>query len=205
MQDREVGDDQQMFRVDNERYRIPIPGAFNCANAAAAVRVGKMLELEQETIVEALATFPGTWRRFEKVGTWKKADIFSDYAHHPTAVVGAIEAFKEFYPSRRLVVVFEPHQHSRTHEMFDQFVESFDQADVLILSEIYEVAGRTEERFESSKDMADHVRNRGTIEKVLYAKDLNEAEDHLRYIVEKEDVIVCMGAGSIDSLARKLV
>lgn len=202
---RVVEEGRQVFDVAGVSVTLQIPGAFNAQNAAAALTAAHVVGVQDDTALSALAMFSGTWRRFEHVGTWKQAEIFSDYAHHPTAVRGSIEAFRELYPYRRLVIVFEPHQHSRTHEMFNQFVESFDGADVLILSEIYEVVGRTEERFESSKDLADHVRNRRTIEKVLYAKDLGEAEDHLRYMVKKEDVIVCMGAGSIDLLARKLV
>ena len=132
-------------------------------------------------------------------------DVFSDYAHHPTAIAGTIDAFREFYPDRRLVVVFEPHQHSRTHELFDEFVESFDGVDVLILSEIYEVTGRTEEKFESSEDMARAVGSRGHVKEVQSAEDLQEAERRLRDLVKNQDLVVCMGAGAIDSLARKLV
>ena len=202
---RKVEQGKQVFDVAGVEVTLQIPGAFNAQNAAAALTAAHVVGVPDESALKALAEFKGTWRRFEHVGHWKGADVFSDYAHHPTAVQGSIEAFKEFYPSRRLVVVFEPHQHSRTHELFVGFVESFDHADELIVSEIYEVAGRTEEHFESSKDLADHVRNRGTIEKVLYAKDLSEAEDHLTYLVQPGDVIVCMGAGAIDSLARDLV
>jgi len=202
--DRRVEQGKQLFDVAGVEVALQIPGAFNAQNAAAALTAAHVVGVADEAAIKALMAFQGTWRRFERVGSWREADIFSDYAHHPTAVKGSIEAFKEFYPNRRLVVVFEPHQHSRTHELFAEFVESFDHADEVIFSEIYEVAGRTEEHFESSKDLADHVRNRGTIEKVLYAKDLDEAEDHLKYLAKKGDVIVCMGAGTIDRLARKI-
>ena len=201
---RKVGDKKQTFDVVGVEVELAIPGEFNAQNAAAALTAAHIVGVPDEAAVKALGEFKGTWRRFEHVGMWKEADIFSDYAHHPSGVAGSIEAFREFYPDRRLIVVFQPHQHSRTHEMFDKFVASFDGADILVLSEIYEVTGRTEEKFESSKDLADQVRNRGRNGKVLYAKDLGEAEDHLRYAVQKDDVIVCMGAGSIDSIARKI-
>ena len=160
--------------------------------------------MRDEIAQKALAEFKGTWRRFEHVGVWHEADIYSDYAHHPSAVDGSLRAFREFFPDRRLVVVFEPHQHSRTHELFSEFVESFDEADLVIISEIYEVEGRTEEKFESSVDMVQKVSERNKFEAVLYAKDRTEAESHLRDIVQPNDVVVVMGAGPIDNLARKL-
>ncbi len=184
---------------------LSIPGAFNRLNAAAAEMVGRTIGIEDSVIKTALESFKGTWRRFEHVGTWKEADIFSDYAHHPTAVIGSIEGFKYQYPDRRLVVIFEPHQHSRTHELFEEFTKSFDAADVLVLAEIYEVEGRTEEKFESSKDMAESVKMRKTIKEVQYAANHTEVKNLLEQLTQSNDIIVFMGAGSIDGVARELV
>ncbi|PIZ54620.1 UDP-N-acetylmuramate--L-alanine ligase [Candidatus Uhrbacteria bacterium CG_4_9_14_0_2_um_filter_41_50] len=201
---RKTEEGKQTFNVDDVQFCLQIPGEFNAMNAAAAVAVCRVVGIKDEVIKKALCEFKGTWRRFEHVGVWKDADVYSDYAHHPTAITGSIKAFKEFFPNRRLVVVFEPHQHSRTHELFDEFVESFDEADVLILSEVYEVVGRTEEKFETSKDMAEKIKDRKKNNEVLYAENLKKAESHLRDVVKPGDIIVCMGAGDIDSLARKI-
>ncbi len=201
---RRIEEGKQVVSVVGKEYCLKIPGEFNAMNLAAAVEVGQVVGIKDDVIEKALCEFKGTWRRFEHVGIWKKADVYSDYAHHPTAIIGSIKAFKEFIPNRRMVVVFEPHQHSRTHELFDAFVESFDEADILILSEVYEVAGRTEEKFETSKDMAEKIKNRKKIVKVLYAENLKKAESHLRDVVKEDDLIVCMGAGAIDELARKI-
>ncbi|MFH1711837.1 MAG: UDP-N-acetylmuramate--L-alanine ligase [Patescibacteria group bacterium] len=211
IENRKVGDGQQTFMVksqleDLEEFEVSlmIPGEFNAMNAAAAATAARIAGIDQEMIENSLRTFKGTWRRFEKVGTWQGTEVYSDYAHHPTAILGSIAAFREFFPEKKLVVVYEPHQHSRTHELFDEFVESFDEADALILSEIYEVTGRTEEKFESSADLAEKVKSRGKIDTVLYAKDADAAEDHLRDVVEPGDIVIIMGAGTIDNLARKL-
>ena len=201
---RKTEEGKQTFNVDDVQFCLQIPGEFNAMNAAAAVAVCRVVGIKDEVIKKALCEFKGTWRRFEHVGVWKDADVYSDYAHHPTAITGSIKAFKEFFPNRRLVVVFEPHQHSRTHELFDEFVESFDEADVLILSEVYEVVGRTEEKFETSKDMAEKIKDRKKNNEVLYAENLKKAESHLRDVVKPGDIIVCVGAGDIDSLARKI-
>ncbi|RMD50705.1 UDP-N-acetylmuramate--L-alanine ligase [Candidatus Parcubacteria bacterium] len=202
--DRVVASGKQKFVVDGDEYELSIPGEFNVQNAAAAIAVGRYLQIKPEIIRNALVKFKGTWRRFEKVGLWKGAEIYSDYAHHPTAIRGAIRAFKEFFPDRRLIVVFQPHQHSRTHELFAEFVKSFDEADIAMIMEVYEVAGRTEEKYESGQDLVDEMKNLRKIP-VYYVADIKKAENKLRDLVKKDDIIVCMGAGSIDELARKLV
>lgn len=205
VENRRIEKEVQIFDVAGVEVSLKIPGEFNAFNAASAITTAHTAGVEDDVAIKSLADFSGTWRRFEHVGKWQDADIYSDYAHHPTAVAGALAAYKEFFSDRRLVLVYQPHQHSRTHELFDEFVESFDVADVLILSEIYEVSGRTEEKFESSKDLAEKVADRKTVNTVLYGGDLNATESKLRDVVKKDDIVIIMGAGTIDELARKLV
>ncbi len=187
------------------KIALKVPGEFNAQNAAAAANAAFAAGVPIEKIVESLASFASTWRRFEHVGQWQETDVYSDYAHHPTAIRGTLAAFKEFFPDRRLVLAFEPHQHSRTKELFDDFVTSFDLADVLILGEIYEVTGRNEDKDVSSKDMVTKIESRRKVKKVVYAVDHAAAEASLREVVQPGDVVVIMGAGNIDELARKLV
>lgn len=194
----------QGFKPFNQKVILSIPGEFNAQNAAAAAATAQVIGIDDQTIKDALANFKGSWRRFEKVGRWHEADLYSDYAHHPTAVQGSLKAFREFFPGKRLVVVFEPHQFSRTHELFDGFVQSFDEADVLIISEVYEVEGRNENQQETSRDLVEKIKARGKINHVLYAADVEKAESKLRDVVKAGDVIVVMGAGTIDELARRL-
>lgn len=204
IQNRETKDCKQTFSVLDNQYMISLPGEFNAMNAAAAVVACKIAGVSAQIIQKALSEFGGTWRRFELVGKWKEADVYSDYAHHPIAIQATLRAAKEFFIDRRLIVVFEPHQHSRTHELFEEFVDSFGDADVVVISEIYEVVGRTEEKFESSRDLVEKISKRLPNKSVIYASDLKQAESELRDVVKKGDVIFCMGAGAIDSLARKL-
>jgi UDP-N-acetylmuramate--alanine ligase len=183
---------------------LAIPGSFNMMNASAAIKVAEVIGVDEDVAKAAVEGFEGTWRRFEYIGQWQDADVYSDYAHHPTAVKGSISAFKEKYPDRRLVVCFQPHQYSRTAELFDDFVTSFEETDVLILSEVYEVAGRNEDKSKTSKDLVDAIKEHGKPDQVMYAGDIDEAESKLRDVVEKGDIIVFMGAGDIDTVARKL-
>ena len=202
---RRVEGGRQVFDVAGVEVSLKVPGLFNAFNAAAALTAAHAAGVDDDVALKSLADFSGTWRRFEHVGAWNGADVYSDYAHHPTAVAGTLAAFKEFFPDRRIVLAFQPHQHSRTHELFDEFVESFDQADVLILAEIYEVAGRTEEKFESGDDMAGAVKHRGAVHDVRYAKNLDDVASKLRDVVKDGDVVILMGAGDIDDVARELV
>jgi UDP-N-acetylmuramate--alanine ligase len=202
--ERSIKGGSQTFEVAGVDVTLTIPGAFNAENAAAALTAAHIAGVEDDSALASLKAFKGTWRRFEHVGAWKEAEVYSDYAHHPSAVQGSIAAFKEFFPNRQLIIVFQPHQHSRTHELFDEFVESFDQADHLIVTEIYEVAGRTEEKFESSEDMVAAIKARDTIKSVDYAKDLESAQTQLETLTRPSDIIVAMGAGTVDELARRI-
>lgn len=191
--------------------RLQVPGAFNMMNALGALAIGEAFAIPFASIQKTLANFTGIWRRFERVGDFQGAQVISDYAHHPTAIKGTLKAAKEFFPGKRIVALFEPHQHSRTKELFDDFVTSFDDADVLILSEVYGVAGRTAESDRvSSADLLRAIEERSSTSgsrafPKYFAKDLEEAEKMLREIARENDVILIMGAGNVDRVARNLV
>lgn len=181
---------------------LQVPGEFNMMNALGARAIAREYGIDDAVTHRALKAFRGIWRRFEKVGECNGATVISDYGHHPTAIKGTLEAAKEFYPGRRIVLLFEPHQHNRTKELFDEFVTSFDLADVAIISEIYHVEGRVADEGDiSSKDIVEKIAS----PKVTYAKNLMAAEAQLRSVVERGDVVLVMGAGDVDRVARNLV
>lgn len=193
--------------IDNGRQRLAgielqIPGEFNMMNALGAREIAREYGIADEVSQQALKNFSGIWRRFETVGQFHGATIISDYGHHPTAIKGTLAAAKEFYPGRRLVLLFEPHQHSRTKELFDDFVTSFAQADVAIISEIYHVEGRLADEGDiSSLDIVKAV----NLSRVTYQPNLEAAEAVLRELIEPHDVVIIMGAGNVDGVARRLV
>jgi len=189
--------------------QLQIPGDFNVSNALAAMSVAEQLGVDSETIISGLNAFPGVWRRFERVGQFQDSEVISDYAHHPTAVSKTLQAAKEFFPDKRLVVCFQPHQHVRVRELFDDFVESFDQADLLIMTEIFSAIGRKEEDKDiSSRDLVNTIQefdqSQGVSREVVYAANPAEAEQMLRERVRSGDVVLVMGAGDIDKVARNL-
>lgn len=209
-----------------------VPGLFNVANALAAASGADILGIKRKHILVALSKFKGTWRRFEMVGEYNGALVVSDYAHHPDGIKATLAAARGWYPFKKIILLYQPHQHNRTRKLFDEFVASFDKADELILAEIYDVAGRTEasDQIISSKDLVEAIKSRLamtediishssfrgegwvmvgeqnlTSDHIFYAPDLASAETMVKEKVNKGDVVIIMGAGDVDKVARSLV
>lgn len=194
----------QTFVVGKDKYTIHVPGDFNVYNALAVIAYCRHIGIPAKTIQVGLDQFTGTWRRFELVGQYKGADVISDYAHHPTALHSTLKAAREWYPERRIVIVFQPHQHNRTRRLFEQFVGAFDLADLTILQEIYDVTGREEaaDQTVSSQDLAKRIEERGKI--VLYSPSAAKTKQLLAEHIEANDVVLIVGAGDIYTIADDL-
>lgn len=196
---------------ENLEIVLKIPGAMNAMNAVMCYGVSEALGLSMAKTLAALTSFRGIWRRLEKIDEKEGMTVFSDYGHHPTAVTKTLEAVKEFYPDRRLVLCFQPHHRNRTKHLFLEFVPSFDLADELMLVEIYDVAGRdqSEDNDISSQDLCDAIRHhdadRGVKREVQFAKDGAVALQQLQQLKRSGDVIVIMGAGSIYTIAKQVL
>lgn len=194
---------REMTNGDVVPYKLQVPGRFNVYNALAAIACARTLGVPVEVIQKTLANFQGIWRRFEKVGECQGALIISDYGHHPSAIEQTIKGARAFYPGRRIVLVFQPHQHNRTKTLFNDFVKTLRMPDVLILSEIYDVVGR-----EAIEDQ--NINSRALLaalnkENAFYGGNLDETERLTREIIKPNDVVIVMGAGSIDKVARRLI
>ncbi|OGE79236.1 MAG: hypothetical protein A2751_04570 [Candidatus Doudnabacteria bacterium RIFCSPHIGHO2_01_FULL_46_14] len=187
-------------------FRLLVPGDFNQANAQAAAAAARVLAVPQNTIEKALAEFSGTWRRFERIGKLGRAQIISDYTHHPDGIVVTLKTANELYGDATLAV-FQPHQHNRTKKLFKEFVKAFCKSSVqdVIISEIFEVAGREdrEDQDISSRDLVREIKKCG--KNAMYSRDLAECEKKIRGIAEKYKAVVIMGAGDIYKMADQLV
>src|SRR5258708_787825 len=182
---------------------LSVPGLFNVSNALAATLAALKLGVPFEVIKQALEEFSGIWRRFEQVGTLMRKPVISDYDHHPAAITGTIDAARQFYPGKAILIVFQPHHRNRTKALFGEFVDSLVIADEIILPEIFDVAGREHGEEISSQMLAEELNKKGA--KATFAKDLNEAGELIKQKAKDFDVVLLMGAGDIDLLARKLV
>lgn len=190
-----------------DRFKLNIPGRFNISNALAAIACARSLGIDDEIVKTTLAGFNGIWRRFERLGSADGATIISDYGHHPTAIRATIAGAREFYPGRRLVLAYQPHQRHRTKALMNDFAAAFDGVDLLVLSDIYDVAGREDSNANdvTSAILAEAIAAHPESPRFLLGGDLRRTEDMLRSNLEPNDVVIIMGAGSIDSLARNLI
>ena len=193
-------------------FVLQVPGLFNIYNALGTITLGLTLKIPVDIIKKSLSNYSGIWRRFEIKGEYKKALVISDYAHHPTAVKATIEATKNFYPEKRILAVFQPHQHNRTMKLYKNFLNSFDDADVVILSEIFDVAGREEKEDQSvsSLDLVNDIKRRRPSrmspadDSIFYAKDLKETRKLIDEKIKPDDILLIMGAGDIYKIADEL-
>lgn len=193
--------------VDEEELemKLRIPGSFNVMNAMAAVSMAQQLGVEPAAALKALFDYPGSWRRFERVGQVNGAYVISDYGHHPTAIRETLKATREFFPDKRIVLVYQPHQHHRTKALYGDFVDALADPDALILNEVYHVEGReaAEDAATTSAGlMTDIAARRGPEKSHWYAKSLTEVSELVRRHALPDDVILVMGAGDIYKVAH---
>jgi UDP-N-acetylmuramate--alanine ligase len=182
---------------------ISTPGDHNVLNALAAIGVGIELEIDFELIKEGLKDFGGLARRFE-IKDEKNGILFlDDYGHHPTEIVKTIGAAKECWPHRRLVVVFQPHRYTRTKDLYDKFVVSFNQADYLIITPLY---GAGEEPLPGvdSEFLYRGIRDHGHRAITLCANK-EESISHLLTELNPGDVVLTLGAGDIHFVGTELL
>jgi len=196
---------------------LKVPGEHNIQNALAALTCARVLKVPDKISFEALSKYQGAWRRFEEHDLKIKnlnLKIISDYGHHPTEIKATLKAAREKFPGKRIILIFQPHQHQRTKFLFKDFVKSFDETDILILTEIYSVAGREKGEKLSSKDLAIAIEKRwnkkGKRQKVrgkksvVFIKNMEDIPDFLAKILKPNDVVMIMGAGNIYNLFLRL-
>lgn len=121
---------------------LHVPGAHNISNALAAASAAYVLGLPGEAVTAGLASFTGAGRRFEHKGTFRGAEVYDDYAHHPDEVRALLSAAQAL-PHKRLILAFQPHTYTRTAALFDDFVEVLRLPDRVVLAEIYAPGKRT--------------------------------------------------------------
>jgi len=130
--------------------------------------------------------------------------IIDDYAHHPTEIKVTLKAAKEKYPQARVIAVWQPHHQERTQELFDDFVQSFAEADEVVITDIYQVAGRENKEVKvTAQDLTQEITKQGN--QVKYISTLDKAVDYLANYVKDGDVVLTMGAGDVTEVAGKLV
>jgi UDP-N-acetylmuramate--alanine ligase len=185
------------------RVTLSIPGRHTIYNSLAAIGVGLELEIDFQTIAGALASFEGVQRRLEVKGESSGIIIVDDYGHHPTEIRATLDAIRDGWPDKRLIVAFQPHRYSRTKALFDAFKTAFHRADVLILTDIY-AASESPVEGVTSESLADAVKKHGQRE-VYYIPDVNTLPEKLRDLARPGDLVLTLGAGNIVRAGEKLL
>ena len=185
---------------------INLPGRHNVLNSLASVAVAMELDIADAAIQRALANFQGIDRRLQQLGEiqWAggRASIVDDYGHHPTEVAATLEAVRQGWPKRRLVLAFQPHRYSRTRDLLDDFGRVLGDCDVLLVTEVYP-AGEAPIAGADGRAICRAVRSRGHVEPVFVERVENLAES-LRAVLHDGDVVLTMGAGNIGAVAQDL-
>jgi len=185
---------------------LNLPGLHNVRNALAAIAVATELEVEDAAIQRALAGFEGIGRRLEVVGEVAtkagRITLVDDYGHHPTEIEATIEAARQAWPGRRLVLAFQPHRYTRTHDLIDDFGRALSAVDALLVTEVY-AAGEEPIAGADGRAICRAVRGRGRLEPV-FVEDVRELAAALAGVIADRDVVLTMGAGSIGAVAHEL-
>jgi UDP-N-acetylmuramate--alanine ligase len=185
---------------------LNLPGLHNVRNSLAAIAVATELGIEDAAILRALAAFQGVDRRLQHIDDVLTAvgrlTVIDDYGHHPTEIAATLEAVRQGYPGRRVLLAFQPHRYSRTHDLIDDFGKALSAADVLAVTEVY-AAGEAPVPGADGRAICRAVRSRGQLEP-LFVEKVDELAAALKDVVQGGDVILAMGAGNISAVAHGL-
>jgi len=186
--------------------QLNLPGTHNVRNALAAIAVATELGIDDAAILRALAAFQGIDRRLQHIADVSTAvgrvTIVDDYAHHPTEIAVTLEAVRQAYAGRRVVLAFQPHRYTRTRDLIDDFGKVLSGADALAVTEVY-AAGEAAIAGADGRAICRAVRSRGVLEP-LFVEKVEELASALKDVIRDGDLILAMGAGNISAVAHAL-
>ena len=187
---------------------LNMPGRHNVLNALAAIGVALEVGVSVEAIQKGLLAFEGVGRRFQSYGEIAlpdggKALVVDDYGHHPVEMTATLAAARGAYPDKRLVLAFQPHRYTRTRDLFEDFVAVLNKVDALVLTEVY-AAGEEPIVAADSRALARAIRVMGKLEPI-YCEEVGDLPQTLLNVLQDGDVVLTMGAGSINKIPQALV
>ncbi len=186
----------------NYEIEFSMIGLHNIQNALAAIATGIELKIPIVQIKKTLKNFTGVQRRFQEVGSFKNTCIIDDYGHHPAEINSALAAARLITPKNKIISIFQPHRYSRLRNLFDDFCSCFNDADYVLLLDVYSAGEEPITNFEST-NLEIGLSQYGH-KNVSYIKDQKTLIKILLNLVQPNDLIICLGAGSITKIANKL-
>lgn len=198
--DVEINDGQQVL----SDVFLPMMGIHNVQNALAAIAVGYKLKLTEDQMKKALAAFEGVKRRFTRTGVAGGVTVIDDYGHHPVEIAAVLKAGRQAVGDGkgRIIAVVQPHRYSRLHDLFQEFCTCFDEADVVLVADVY-AAGEQPIEGVNKESLAEGIRAVGH-RHVDIISDPSQLPHQVAAIAESGDMVICLGAGNITYWAHDL-
>ncbi|HPN96260.1 MAG TPA: UDP-N-acetylmuramate--L-alanine ligase [Candidatus Moranbacteria bacterium] len=200
-------EEMQIFRVfhGNQllgKFEIKLFGKHNVLNATAAITACYLLNIDMKKVAEGIRDFEGTARRFEYIGQRNGAVLIDDYGHHPEEIKATLSAARQKYPEKNIWAVFHPHTFTRTKALLEEFAQSFDDADHVMILDIYGSA-REIQGGVHSEDLVNLI-NKYNRQKAEYVPKIPEAVEILKDKITSSDVVISIGAGNGWEVVEKL-
>ena len=187
--------------VFERRIKLSVMGIHNVYNSLAAIAASYCINVDKELIMDRISSYTGVHRRLELKGYIGNVRIIDDYAHHPTEIRASLSAVRNS-TKEKIFCIFQPHTYTRTKALLDSFSEAFNDADKIIIADIY--AARELDNGEiHSKDLSDLIRKRGNDS--LYLGSFQEIEDFIMREATNHDTVITMGAGNIYQIGHDLL
>ena len=182
--------------------QVNLMGDHNIVNATAAIALSLNLGIKINVIKRALRKFSGIQRRFTKVFTIGKKDFYDDYAHHPTEIKAVINSARQVYGKRKIICVFQPHRYSRVKFLKKDFALSFKSSDAVVLCPIYAAGEKINYNF--NQDYFSKLIAKKSKTQVINIKNQNDLKNYLSKNLFENEIVICMGAGSISNWIREI-
>lgn len=184
-----------------EKITLSVAGEHNVLNSLACIAVCSAYKIDISIIKSALKKFTGAHRRLEYVGKCNGANIYDDYGHHPTEITATFNAIKN-KKFNKTWVIFQPHTYSRTKNLLTDFAKALKGFDNIIITDIY--AAREINTFDvSSLDLVKEINKLG--KEAIYIKDFEEIKEYLKNNIDKDDIVLTLGAGTILEIGYSLI
>ena len=182
--------------------KVNLIGDHNITNTTAAIAIGLNLGIKINIIKRALKKFSGIQRRFTKVFTIGDTEIFDDYAHHPTEIRAVLDGARQVFNDKKIICVFQPHRYSRVENLKNEFASSFKLCDEVILCPIYSAGERENYNFKQ-ENFSKLISKKSNIQ-VINIKDKSDLKNYIKKNLFNNEIIICMGAGSISNWIREI-
>ena len=181
---------------------VNLIGDHNITNATASIAIALNLGVKVSKIKKALKKFLGIQRRFTKVFSFGKREFYDDYAHHPTEIKAVINSARQVYKNRKIICVFQPHRYSRINSLKNEFALSFKSSDAVVLCPVYSAGEKTMYNF--NQDNFSRLISKKSKIQVINIKNQKELKNYFKKNLLEDEMIICMGAGSISNWINEI-